>query len=154
MLGGLLCACHPKGSATPDSGAPDVELRNPRFTALSRTCNQTAGEWVVDAETDAWSGGLTSWWTVDGEVVERHVVSVLESEPDGSYDHIRGVFPIVTDWRNQSNNQNTQFRCTQPVATVFWLENTEGARVDCQVRGDPAALEGLVGPPPCDQTNL
>jgi len=143
--------CLSRGSAAPDTGPETIPPEdNPVFTLLDRRCEVDDGEWVIDAETANWAGGITSWWTIDGSVVERHRIAVVESSPTGEWDRLRGVLGIVRDWREVRPGSSTSFLCAQEVSTVFWLENPLGARVQCQTRGpNPELFESIDGAPAC-----
>ncbi|MCB9673602.1 MAG: hypothetical protein H6737_00715 [Alphaproteobacteria bacterium] len=152
LLGGLSCvSCLPRGSATPDTDPPMIpDDENPVLVSLARDCDVQAGQWVIDAETEHWSGGMLAWWTVDGSVVEGQVVGVVESDPNGAWDRMHQVLPIVSDWRLQVNGVNTRFTCAEPVNTLFWVQNPLGARIQCRVLGpDPAVFDGIPGIPAC-----
>lgn len=147
LAGVLLAGCLPRGSATPIE--PLGTLRAPGLVALDRACDQDAGEWTVEADADAWSGGIRSWWSVDGVAVEVHDVPVIASDPDGTHDTLRAVFEIVDDWREVQPGRSTVYRCTEPVVTRFVLLDSDGVPSDCATEGDPSVLDGVDGVPDC-----
>lgn len=151
LWGGLSCVgCFPRGSATPDTDTPIPPEDNPVLTSRSQVCLPEQGVWEVDAETQNPAGGLVSWWTVDGVVVEQHRFGVVESAEDGSWDRLRGVLNIVADWREQAPNVSTRFTCGDPVNTLYWIENPVGARIQCEVGGpNPEVFADLEGVPEC-----
>jgi len=110
-------------------------------------CDVDASTWTVDAEADAWSGGITSFWT-DGVIEEVHPVRVIASSPEGDLDTLRAVFDVVLDWREVSPGSSTSFRCGQGVATRFVLLDQAGDPADCWTEGDPTLLADVPDCPP------
>lgn len=149
FLGGALASvgCLPRGSAPDDSAG--VLQRTPAFVQLDRECDQASGTWLVRAEADAWSGGLVTVWTVDGSVVERHRFNAVESAPDGTWDRLQGELRIVDDWREATPNSSTAFRCTQAPSMLAWLEDLDGADVDCELIGQTSAFQDVPGATVC-----
>ena len=146
-----MVACTPRGTATPDTD-PVVVLPedNPEFASLTRSCDPAAGTWLVDAESIRPTDGLLSWWTVDGVVVERQRIEVVESDPGGDWDRMRAELFIVNDWRDVQPGASTQFRCNQGASSVFWLLNPLGARVACETRGpNPEVFAEIDDIPAC-----
>jgi hypothetical protein len=153
LLAGLLAifGCYPRGSAPPDTDPVVIPPEdNPSYASLTRSCDPEAGTWLVDAESVNPSDGIVSWWTVDGVVVERQRIEVVESDPGGAWDRIRAELNIVNDWREVTPGSSTQFRCNQGATTVFWLLNPVGARVACETRGpNPEVFDDIDDVPAC-----
>ncbi len=143
--------CYPRGNATPDTDPVAIPPEdNPVYESLTRSCDPEIGAWLVEAETVNDSNGILSWWTVDGTVIERQRLEVVESDPGGAWTRVRGELFIVNDWRDVNPGTSTQFRCNQGVTSVFWLLNPLGARVQCETWGpNPELFDDIEGVPGC-----
>lgn len=117
---------------------PPPELAPPVIASYSLACDVDASEWTLEVEATSWTGGGTSFWTVDGEYVEEHVVDTIAYEPDGSGETLRAEIGIVSDWRLLAA-RNTAFTCGEDPDVIFLLSDLEGGDADCRTSGpDPA----------------
>lgn len=136
----LAVGCLPRGALDSEVSAPDPGP--PSFLDLTRICDVASSAWTVEAQADAWSGGITSFWT-DGQIEEVHPVRVIASSPEGDHDTLRAVIDVVLDWREVTPGSSTSFRCGQGAATRFVLLDLNGDPADCWTEGDPALLTGV-----------
>lgn len=128
----LAVACAP-ALPPPPGVAPD--LRPPRITEASLSCDVPSATWTLEVAADAWTGGGTSAWTTDGTYVEVHPVRSVAAAGDGSADALLLVLPVVSDWRDAAPGRGTDFACAADPDVVFWLFDAWGAPADCWRRG-------------------
>lgn len=126
-----------------------MQDRVPALVALERVCDGEEETWTVSAEADGWSGGLATFWSVDGVYVESHRIPVVASAPDGTADTLWRELEIVHDWREADDDRATVFLCSQDVVTRFVLQQLDGQQADCRTEGDPSVLDGVEGVPSC-----
>jgi hypothetical protein len=148
-LGIGLAACRARGDAAPDPALG--ELAPPAITALRIACDRRAGAWSFEVDGDAWIGGATLMWTVDGGWVERHdgFRSILAG-PAGESDTWRLDLRVVDDFRPAGVGGNTAFTCNAAVSALVWVKDLAGEVSDCRQLG--AAVEPLLAEeasPPC-----
>lgn len=126
-----------------------VEVLPPAIASFAVDCDVDDGQWTVEVEATAWTGGGTSWWTVDGVYVEEHGIDPVATEPDGAGETLEATISVVVDWRLASA-RNTAFACSDDPNVLFELKDLDGNGVDCRVVGpDPAIWAGVEGVPGC-----
>jgi hypothetical protein len=139
----LLVACAAPGPFGRAEPAPDLEP--PVIASFALSCDLDASQWTLEAEATSWTGGGTSFWTVDGEYVEEHVVDTVAYEPDGSGETLRAEIAIVSDWRLLAP-RNTAFTCAEDPDVIFLLSDRDGGDADCRTSGpDPAVWADVEG---------
>ncbi len=144
----LLAACSLRNAPyVGDTGfAPGADP--PALALADLHCDADDARWKLDATATGATGGGTTWWTVDGVVVEEHEVPAVARHPDGHED-LSLSLDIVDDPLAAKPDASTSFRCLSGVATRFGLRNVDGELVDCVDFGDPAIWELVPEAPPC-----
>ena len=147
MIAALLSACAAPG---PYGAAPGpLELAVPEILSFRVDCEVDAGTWIVEVETSSWTGGGTTWWTTDALYVEKHPITTLSYEPDGSGETLLQEIAIVDDWR-LAGPKDTSFTCADEPNVVFHLSDVEGNAADCRAYGPaPAIFTAVEGVVPC-----
>ncbi|MEQ1502000.1 MAG: hypothetical protein ABMB14_07200 [Myxococcota bacterium] len=132
------------GCAPPALNDPPTPVapHTPAITAFAVDCDLDAGSWSVAVEADGFTGGGVTFWTTDLVYLERHVVNVVASAPDGSRDELLLGLGIVSDWRDQTPNASTVFTCADAPTVSFGLLDADGAVVECRATGALAAEIG------------
>jgi hypothetical protein len=142
-------ACRAPGAAAPQD--PLAELTPPAITALRIACDRRVGAWSLEVDGDAWMGGATLLWTVDGGWVERHDGwrSIL-ADVSGTFDTWRLDLKVVDDFRPAGVGGATAFTCNAPVSALVWVDDVAGQVSDCRQLGAVVApLLALESSPPC-----
>jgi hypothetical protein len=134
----------------PPAGEGPVEatLTVPRIEAFEVVCDPDSTTWTVTVITDAWTGGASTWWTVDGVYVESRALPSVASAEDGSWDQLQATVALADDWRDVGATR-TAFSCADPVNLLVVVRRLDGEPSDCAAFG--ADLERLVeaGLDPC-----
>jgi hypothetical protein len=123
---------------------PGLDIPPPTIDAFSVDCNVDDGVWRLAATATSWTGGGVALWSEDLVYVERHVVTVAESEPDAAGESLLLALAIVSDWRAQAANVSTVFTCADVPNVSFTLYDVDGQPADCRLVGpDAEALASL-----------
>ncbi|HMV68214.1 MAG TPA: hypothetical protein PKA64_15310 [Myxococcota bacterium] len=143
-----LMACRAEGDL-PDPALPEG-TPPPAITSITFKCNLDGGTWRVEVGTDAWAGGASLMWTLDGSYVELQPgFRSVQAAADGTSDLWRLDLTIVDDFRPAGTGGNTAFTCNDETSALVWVEALDQTPVDCRQIG-PAArvlLPGKVSPP-------
>lgn len=136
-------ACVAPGPFGEHPPAPD-ELGTPAIDTFTVDCDVDVGVWRLDATATTWTGGGSALWSEDLVYIEKHAVTVAESEPDGGGEVLALTLAIVNDWRAQTPNSSTVFTCADTPNVVFTLYDVNGDSADCRIVGpDAEALAAL-----------
>ena len=147
LLACVGCASYPALGdplVVPDPGPPSI-------TALGLSCDNEAGRWRLEVETDAWTSGGELIWTVDGSYVERFGgLRSVQAQADGHGDTLRLDINIVEDWRQTGDGGPTAFVCSADVTAFIYVADLRGEVTDCRSVGPNAVvLAAVSGTPPC-----
>jgi hypothetical protein len=145
----LLAACRQGGTA--EDSFFDPELEPPEITRISLDCDLEAGRYRIEVVTDAWAGGASVVWTVDGDYVERHDnFRSIRAGPNGWRDELRADVSMVDDFRPAGSGGNTAFTCRDDVNALVWVTDLDDEVSDCRHFGpDPTLVLDLEDNPPC-----
>lgn len=144
----LLAACQIIEPLPDDELVPVVGV--PAITDVSLTCDLDAGRWRIQVETDAWTGGGSLLWTVDGDYLENHDnLRSIRAGAQGLEDTLRLDIDIVTDWRLVGGGGSTVFTCRDTPTALVWVRDLEGEVTDCRWLGGRDLLTGVEGLPDC-----
>lgn len=145
---GMVCGgCKAPGDL-PDPVPTEVPPP-PRIVLLSQDCALEDGQWRMEIETDAWAGGGTLMWTIDGSYVELHdSFRSVKAAEDGTSDVWRLELTIVDDFRPAGTGGNTAFTCNDEVSSLMWIKGLDQKVADCRQIGPQARLllPGKVSP--------
>lgn len=122
----------------------------PRIVSLSLTCDLEGGSWRAELGTDAWAGGASLMWTLDGSYVELHdTFRSVKAAEDGTSDTWRMDITIVDDFRPAGVGGNTAFTCNDAPSALLWVDALDQQPSDCRQVGPEARLllPGRVSPP-------
>lgn len=144
-----LAACRQGGTAEDSFFDPDLEP--PEITRISLDCDLEAGRYRIELVTDAWAGGATLVWTVDGDYVEQHAnFRSIRSGANGGRDELRADVSMVSDFRPAGTGGNTAFTCRDEVNAILWVTDLDDEVSDCRNFGpEPALVLDLEDNPPC-----
>ena len=113
-------------------------IPKPAIERFTVDCEVETGDWRLDVTASSWTGGGVSLWSEDLRYIERHVVGVVESEPEAAGETLELTLTIVSDWRAQAPNNSTVFTCADDPNIAFTLYDVDGVEVDCRVVGPDA----------------
>lgn len=145
----VMVACLPRDPLPDD--AVEVTWAPPTIAGWAVGCVAAQGAWRFEVRTDAWAGGASLLWTVDGAYIERHgVFRSVEAAPDGSADRWVADLSIADDFRPAGSGGVTAFTCRAGPSLLLWVDALDGADADC-VRWGPTTepLLALENHPPC-----
>lgn len=142
----LVAGCQapsPTTTTTPPVPGP------PEVASLTVECDPEASRWTLVLETTAWTGGVTTDWTVDGVYLERHDLDGIAYREDGSLERLRLRASIVSDFRKQAQGR-TAFTCTSDPDILLVVTDLEGTPTDCRAIGPMPERWGTIdGTTPC-----
>ncbi len=144
-----LWSCLQGGGA--ESSQNTLQLSPPAITGLSVDCDLENGRWRLEVDTDAWAGGATLLWTVDGDYLEQHATfRSIRAGAGGKRDQLRADLSMVDDFRPAGEGGNTAFTCRQEPSALLWVRALDGQTSDCVRFGpEPGLLDGIEDVPPC-----
>jgi hypothetical protein len=117
--------------------------------AAAWSCDVEEEQWVLEAETDAWTGGAELLLSVDGAYIEAHDADTYEAAADGSYELLDATISIVADWRKASNGA-TAFPCAAAPNALLVVYDLDGDVSDCWTDGADADWWATIeGAPAC-----
>ncbi len=135
------------GCVTPagDSTVADPTLGVPALTSVELECDDGKAKWSATVKTDAWAGGATLYWSVDGAYVETHPLSSVKAAGDGSSDKLFVELSIVVDWREAEDGKTTAFTCAATPSALIEVTALSGEVTDCARFAWEPDLIGTVG---------
>lgn len=147
----FLSACITPGS-TP---LPDPLFgKAPRISNIRWTCDAERSEWLFTIETDAWTGGGTTWIARGAERYEEHRIRSVKAAADGSSDILELELDVVADWRDASPGSSTAWRCSDAASLTFLVaikETSGDDQTDCRTWGaSPELWAAFADIPDCE----
>jgi len=128
-------------------------------------CDATTG-WTYYAKTDGWTSdaeltlqqvAVTTPWD------ELHHLDSIDYDPDGYWDEVEKVLPIVTAYGDQIDDTNTLFQCaeytypdwsTSTLSFMLKVWDAEDNFDDCAVWGRDVSIFAGEGPASADCYNF
>jgi hypothetical protein len=131
------------------STSPAPPATPPAVVSAALLCDVEAEQWVLEVETDAWTGGAELLLSVDGAYIEAHDADTYEAAADGSYELLDATISIVADWRKASNGA-TAFPCAAAPNALLVVYDLDGGVSDCWTDGaEPDWWATIEGAPAC-----
>ncbi|HHO49281.1 MAG TPA: hypothetical protein ENK18_00015 [Deltaproteobacteria bacterium] len=146
ILGTL--GCGGSGLGSEPRGGP--QLQPPIIESLSLDCDTDGGRWLLQLEASSWTGGASSFWTLDGAYIEQHAIDAIAYAEDGTGESLELSMGMVSDWR-QAGPFVTAFTCAEPVDVLVVLYDLDDRQVDCRVLGPDPQRWAALDVPSCDR---
>ena len=111
-------------------GPPDYVDGTPEIVAFTSECVVEKDRWELALEASFWTGGVDTFWSVDGVEVETHSLKTDRYAEDGTGEFLSLTLDIVVDPADVSNG-TTAFSCGDDPSATLVMYETDNQPVAC-----------------------
>ena len=131
---GLLCATMACVPLPPLEDVPDHVDGTPEIISFYLECDLEEDKWTLLVDTRFWTGGIDTWWSVDGAYIEPHAMNTEHFAENGSGESLKLKLDIVANFLDVDDG-STSFSCGSDPSGHLVLYETDGTPVFCREFG-------------------